>query len=288
MAKVQSQMTKGLEPHYNTTEGMKRAGMNSKAIRTIVAQLIPQLRRQGVPDTLGMDILEKYHLMGLNDALANIHFPIDNTAMQHARERLKFEELFYIQMQILRQMKRREQNEGYVMPIVGKHFHSFYRECLPFELTNAQKRVVREIQTDIKTGKQMNRLLQGDVGSGKTMVALLTALLAIDNGYQACIMAPTEILANQHYESICKIVALLTDICEQKRYGKKQNQLQRISRRHILHIRHIVVSFSVCRYIKTGFAPVLCCRFYLPQHFLNFLPLPQGQRSFLPTFGASR
>jgi ATP-dependent DNA helicase RecG len=235
MSKVQPEMTKGLEPHYNTTEGMKRAGINSKAIRTIVAQLIPQLRRQGVPDTLGMDILEKYHLMGLNDALANIHFPIDNTAMQHARERLKFEELFYIQMQILRQMKRREQNEGYVMPIVGKHFHSFYRECLPFELTNAQKRVVREIQTDIKTGKQMNRLLQGDVGSGKTMVALLTALLAIDNGYQACIMAPTEILANQHYESICKMlsplqegpkVALLTGSTTAKQRQPLHEQLQ--------------------------------------------------------------
>ena len=235
MSKVQPEMTKGLEPHYNTTEGMKRAGINSKAIRTIVAQLIPHLRRQGVPDTLGMDILEKYHLMGLNDALANIHFPIDNTAMQHARERLKFEELFYIQMQILRQMKRREQNEGYVMPIVGKHFHSFYRECLPFELTNAQKRVVREIQTDIKTGKQMNRLLQGDVGSGKTMVALLTALLAIDNGYQACIMAPTEILANQHYDSICKMlsplqagpkVALLTGSTTAKQRQPLHEQLQ--------------------------------------------------------------
>ena len=235
MSKVQPEMTKGLEPHYNTTEGMKRTGMNSKAIRTIVAQLIPHLRRQGVPDTLGMDILEKYHLMGLNDALANIHFPVDNTAMQHARERLKFEELFYIQMQILRQMKRREQNEGYVMPIVGKHFHSFYRECLPFELTNAQKRVVREIQTDIKTGKQMNRLLQGDVGSGKTMVALLTALLAIDNGYQACIMAPTEILANQHYESICKMlsplqagpkVALLTGSTTAKQRQPLHEQLQ--------------------------------------------------------------
>ena len=122
--------------------------------------------------------------------------------MQKARERLKFEELFYIQMQILRQMKRREQNVGFAMPIVGKSFHAFYHNCLPFPLTNAQKRVVREIQSDLKSGKQMNRLLQGDVGSGKTIVALLTALLAVDNGYQACIMAPTEILANQHYETI--------------------------------------------------------------------------------------
>jgi ATP-dependent DNA helicase RecG len=209
MSKVQPEMTKGLEPHYNTTEGMKRAGMNSKAIRTIVAQLIPHLRQQSLPDTLGMDIVERYHLMGLNEALINIHFPIDSTAMQRARERLKFEELFYIQMQILRQMKRREQNEGFTMPIVGKYFNTFYKTCLPFDLTNAQKRVVREIQADIKSGKQMNRLLQGDVGSGKTMVALLTALLAIDNGYQVCIMAPTEILANQHYDSICKMLSPL-------------------------------------------------------------------------------
>ena len=125
--------------------------------------------------------------------------------MQKARERLKFEELFYIQLQILRQMKRREQNEGFAMPIVGKAFHAQYKS-LPFPLTNAQKRVLREIQTDIKSGKQMNRLLQGDVGSGKTIVALLTALLAVDNGYQACIMAPTEILANQHYETICNLL----------------------------------------------------------------------------------
>ena len=206
MSKVQPEMTKGLEPHYNTTEGMKRAGMNSKAIRTIVAQLIPHLRQQSLPDTLGMDIVEKYHLMGLSEALCNIHFPSDMIAMQRARERMKFEELFYIQMQILRQMKRREQNEGFTMPIVGKYFNTFYKTCLPFDLTNAQKRVVREIQADIKSGKQMNRLLQGDVGSGKTMVALLTALLAIDNGYQVCIMAPTEILANQHYQSICEML----------------------------------------------------------------------------------
>ena len=209
MSKVQPEMTKGLEPHYNTTEGMKRAGINSKAIRTIVAQLIPHLRQQSMPDTLGMDIVEKYHLMGLNEALCNIHFPSDMIAMQRARERMKFEELFYIQMQILRQMKRREQNEGFTMPIVGKYFNTFYKTCLPFDLTNAQKRVVREIQSDIKSGKQMNRLLQGDVGSGKTMVALLTALLAIDNGYQVCIMAPTEILANQHYESITQFLSPL-------------------------------------------------------------------------------
>ncbi len=212
MSKVKPEMTQGLEPHYNTTEGMKRAGINSKAMRTIIVQLIPELRQRGLVDTIGMDVLQRYHLMGLTEALINIHFPKDMPTMQKARERLKFEELFYIQMQILRQMKRREQNHGFCMPIVGKSFHAFYQNCLPFPLTNAQKRVIREIQTDLKSGKQMNRLLQGDVGSGKTIVALLTALLAIDNGYQACIMAPTEILANQHYQTITELLAPLSRV----------------------------------------------------------------------------
>ncbi|MBQ2438888.1 MAG: ATP-dependent DNA helicase RecG [Paludibacteraceae bacterium] len=212
ISKVKPEMTQGLEPHYNTTEGMKRAGINSKAMRTIIIQLIPELRQRGLIDTIGMDVVQRYHLMGLTEALINIHFPKDMTTMQKARERLKFEELFYIQMQILRQMKRREQNHGFCMPIVGKSFHAFYQNCLPFPLTNAQKRVIREIQTDLKSGKQMNRLLQGDVGSGKTIVALLTALLAIDNGYQACIMAPTEILANQHYQTITELLAPLSRV----------------------------------------------------------------------------
>ena len=205
MSKVKPEMTKGLEPYYNTTEGMKRAGLNSKAMRNITAELMPLLRQSGVRETVGIDLIEQQHLMPLTEALANIHFPTDQIAVQKARERLKFEELFYIQLQILRQMKRREQNEGFRMPIVGKAFHTQYN-TLPFPLTNAQKRVLREIQGDMKSGKQMNRLLQGDVGSGKTIVALLTALLAVDNGYQACIMAPTEILANQHYETISKLL----------------------------------------------------------------------------------
>ena len=212
MSKVKPEMTQGLEPHYNTTEGMKRAGINSKAMRTIIVQLLPELRQRGLVDTIGMDVVQRYHLMGLTEALFNIHFPKDMSTMQKARDRLKFEELFYIQMQILRQMKRREQNHGFYMPIVGKSFHAFYQNGLPFPLTNAQKRVIREIQTDLKSGRQMNRLLQGDVGSGKTIVALLTALLAIDNGYQACIMAPTEILANQHYQTITELLSPLPNI----------------------------------------------------------------------------
>ena len=213
MSKVKPEMTKGLEPYYNTTDGMKRAGLNSKAIRNITAELMPLLRRSGVRETLGIDLIEQQHLMPLSEALENIHFPKDQIAMQKARERMKFEELFYIQMQILRQMKRREQNEGFRMPIVGKTFHAQYN-ALPYDLTNAQKRVLREIQSDLKSGKQMNRLLQGDVGSGKTIVALLTTLLAVDNGFQACIMAPTEILAHQHYETISGLLGDLDVNCQ--------------------------------------------------------------------------
>ena len=207
--KVTPEMTQGLEPYYNTTEKMKRSGINSKTVRSIVAELLPDLKA-GVPDTMGMDVLQRYKLMSLTDALINVHFPRDTQSMQNARARLKFEELFYIQLQILRQMKRREQNAGFRMPMVGARFHALYK-ALPFELTNAQKRVVREIHEDLKSGKQMNRLLQGDVGSGKTLVALLCCLLAVDNGYQACIMAPTEILANQHYETLKRFLAPLGD-----------------------------------------------------------------------------
>ena len=251
ISKVKPEMTKGLEPYYNTTEGMKRAGLNSKAIRNITSELIPLLRNYGVRETLGIDLIEQRHLMPLSEALTNIHFPVDNIAMQKARERLKFEELFYIQLQILRQMKRREQNEGFRMPIVGKAFHTQYTS-LPYDLTNAQKRVLREIQTDLKSGKQMNRLLQGDVGSGKTVVALLTALLAVDNGYQACIMAPTEILANQHYETISKLLEPLSSInCQLLTGSTTAKQRQPIHEQlrngeiHILIGTHALIEDSV-------------------------------------------
>ena len=207
--KVTPEMTQGLEPYYNTTESMKRHGINSKAMRTMIAGLLPDLKA-GVPDTIGADVLQRYRLMSLTDALINVHFPKDTPSMQNARARLKFEELFFIQLQILRQMKRRELTPGFTMPIVGSRFHALYK-ALPFELTGAQKRVIHEIHDDLKSGKQMNRLLQGDVGSGKTLVALMCCLLAIDNGYQTCIMAPTEILANQHYETLKAFLAPLGD-----------------------------------------------------------------------------
>lgn len=214
---------KGLEPHYNTSEKMKTASLNSKAMRTIIQGLMPDLR-EGVPDTLPLAFREKMHLMDLTSALINIHFPKDQATMQKARERLKFEELFYIQLQILKQSKLHTlKSEGFLMPLVGRAFHDFYANHLPFPLTGAQKRVVKEIHEDMKSGHQMNRLLQGDVGSGKTLVALLCSLLAKDNGYQTCIMAPTEILANQHMETVSKMlegtgvrIALLTGSTTQK------------------------------------------------------------------------
>ena len=201
LEKVRPETTQGLEASYSMTEKMRQSGLNSKAIRSILLNMKDDIL-SGIPETLGMDVVNHFHLMGLTEALWNIHFPKDTFSMQRARERLKFEELFYIQLQLLRQMHRREQNAGFLMPKVGTFFHSFYRDCLPFSLTGAQKRVVHEIQDDLKSGRQMNRLLQGDVGSGKTLVALLCALLAADNGYQTCIMAPTEILAQQHLETL--------------------------------------------------------------------------------------
>lgn len=215
--KVNLTLKQGLEPYYNTSERMKASWLDSKAMRKIIAALLPDLKL-GLPETLPADIVERYHLMSLTDSLVNVHFPKDTPSMKKARERLKFEELFYIQLQILKQAKRREQTvQGLCMPKMGESFNFFYHNCLPFELTNAQKRVVREIHSDLKSGRQMNRLLQGDVGSGKTLVALLCALLAKDNGYQTCLMAPTEILAHQHFETLTAFlrgtsvrVALLT------------------------------------------------------------------------------
>ena len=217
MHKVQPEMCSGLEPHYNTSEKMKNSTLNDKAIRTIIRGLLPDLR-MGIPDTLPATLREQYNLIPLTDALLQIHTPKTSQEIQQARYRLKFEELFYIQLQILSQAKNRTlKSHGFLMPIVGRHFNDFYHNHLPFALTGAQKRVIKEIHADMKSGKQMNRLLQGDVGSGKTLVALMCALLAADNGYQTCIMAPTEILANQHMETLSAMlkgtetsVALLT------------------------------------------------------------------------------
>lgn len=198
--------TMGLQPYYNTTEKMKRSSLNSHAIEKMMNAVVQQLR-EPLPETLSPAILTEHHLMPLTEALMNIHFPANPELLRKAQYRLKFEELFYVQLNILRYAKDRQRKyRGYVFETVGEIFNTFYAKNLPFELTGAQKRVLKEIRRDVGSGKQMNRLLQGDVGSGKTLVALMSMLIALDNGYQACMMAPTEILANQHFETIRELL----------------------------------------------------------------------------------
>ena len=189
----------GLQPYYNTTERMKRHGLNSNAMAKLVQNLLGLLREE-IEETLSADIIQKNGLMSLDNALRIIHFPKNNAELRLAQERLKFEELFYVQLNILQYAQERQMRYiGHRFAKVGEIFNRFYSENLPFELTGAQKRVVKEIRADVNSNRQMNRLVQGDVGSGKTLVALLSMLLAKDNGYQACILAPTEILAEQHF-----------------------------------------------------------------------------------------
>ena len=196
----------GMQPYYNTTEKMKKAGLNSAAIRKLVNNLMA-LIVEPLPETLPDWLKEKEHLMPLTDALKVLHNPRTPLELRLAQLRVKFEELFYIQLNLARYASDRQRKfKGYVFSKVGDYFNRFYNEKLPFSLTNAQKRVIREIRNDMGSGRQMNRLLQGDVGSGKTMVALMTMLIAIDNGYQACIMAPTEILSEQHFANISRYI----------------------------------------------------------------------------------
>jgi len=192
----------GLMPFYNTTDNMKRHYLNSKAIQKIMAAAFSSIINN-LPETLPENIIREQKLMGLRDALRNIHFPDNPQLLKDAQYRLKFEELFYIQLNILKYTaERKSKLKGFVYTKVGDYFNSFYEKNLPFPLTNAQKRIIKEIRQDMATGEQMNRLLQGDVGSGKTLVALMLMLIALDNGFQAALMAPTEILATQHYATV--------------------------------------------------------------------------------------
>ena len=198
--------TMGLQPYYNTTEKMKRSGLNSTAMLKLVQNLMALLSAP-IPETLSADIIQKNGLMSLDDALRIVHFPRNPKELQLAQYRLKFEELFYIQLNILHYAKERQMRYvGHRFAKVGEMFNRFYNEQLPFQLTNAQKRVVKEIRADVNSERQMNRLLQGDVGSGKTLVALMSMLLAKDNGYQACMLAPTEILAEQHFATLRRML----------------------------------------------------------------------------------
>jgi ATP-dependent DNA helicase RecG len=217
----------GVQGQYNTSEAMKNAFLHSRAIQKIITSILEWMK-EPMPETLPEPILKQAHLVPLDAAIRNIHFPSSPVALQNAQYRLKFEELFFLQLNILQVTKFREKRlGGFNFTQVGDFFNNFYRRNLPFELTNAQKRVVREIRRDMNSGRQMNRLLQGDVGSGKTLAALLSMLIALDNGFQAALMAPTEILANQHFETLTRMteglgikISLLTGSTKKKEREK--------------------------------------------------------------------
>ena len=250
----------GLQPYYNTTEKMKKSGLNSRALERLTKTLIEKLL--SLPETLPDFIIHEHYLMGRNEAFRTVHYPQNAKDLERARVRLKFEELFYVQLNILRYASdHRRKYRGYIFSQVGQVFNSFYHNHLPFPLTEAQKRVIREIRKDMGSGRQMNRLLQGDVGSGKTLVALMSMLIAIDNGYQACIMAPTEILAEQHLTTIMEFlkgmdlrVALLTGIVKGKRREEVLDGL-RDGTIHILVGTHAIIEDWV-QFARLGFVVV--------------------------------
>ena len=250
----------GLQPYYNTTEKMKKSGLNSRAVERLTKALVEKL--PPLPETLPDFIINTRYLMGRDEAFRTVHYPQNAKDLERARVRLKFEELFYVQLNILRYASdHRRKYRGYIFSQVGEVFNTFYHDHLPFPLTGAQKRVIKEIRVDVGSGKQMNRLLQGDVGSGKTLVALMSMLIAIDNGYQACIMAPTEILAEQHLQTIMQFldgmdlrVALLTGIVKGKR---REEVLEGLldGTIHILVGTHAVIEDTV-QFARLGFVVV--------------------------------
>ncbi len=217
-ANVPVEQHKKFQAVYRTTEKLSSKGLHSKGIAKLVAHLLTQFEYSHIQENLSEDIIAHFRFMNRYETLINLHQPQNAEKLQKARQRFKFEELFFLQLQLIRQkLVVTTKMPGFVFEQVGHYFNTFYSRHLPFELTNAQKRVIKEIRHDVKSGKHMNRLIQGDVGSGKTIVALLSALLAIDNGYQFALMAPTEILATQHYEGLKQLteglginIALLT------------------------------------------------------------------------------
>ena len=217
----------GMQPYYVTTEKMKNSGLTSRSMEKIAKAILTKMPE--LSETLPDYITTPLHLVSRDTAVRNVHYPKSQQDMQKARERLKFEELFYVQLNILRYTANHKRKyKGYMLPRIGEHFREFFSKNLKFELTGAQKRVMHEIQADMNTGRQMNRLVQGDVGSGKTLVALMAMLIAVDNGFQACIMAPTEILAEQHLATVQEFlrgldvkVELLTGIVK----GKKRKEV---------------------------------------------------------------
>ena len=231
--KKKGKMNAALQAFYLTSEKMKSNFLNSRAIQKLQENALKSVNGK-IPETLPATLIQKLGLINLHEALLQIHFPHNTEILKKAQYRLKFEELFYIQLHILKmKMKRKILYKGHLFSTIGNRFNSFYQDKLPFELTGAQKRVIREIRKDVGSGKQMNRLLQGDVGSGKTMVGLMCMLMALDNGFQSCLMAPTEILATQHMESIAELLdgmdvnlALLTGSTKTKERRKIHEALQ--------------------------------------------------------------
>ncbi|MCL4109561.1 UNVERIFIED_CONTAM: hypothetical protein GTU68_061708 [Idotea baltica] len=213
---------------YHSSEKLKPRYLDSKGISKLVNALVAQVYEKDIPEFLPQEILEDYGLVRRFQAIKNIHQPESEMWLEHARNRIKFDEFFHIQMNMHRLKLNQQEADGFLLEKLGDYFNDFYAKYLPFELTNAQKRVLKEIRRDTLTGKQMNRLLQGDVGSGKTVVALVTMLIALDNGFQACLMAPTEILAQQHFKGLSELleptgitIALLTGSIK----GKKRKQI---------------------------------------------------------------
>lgn len=251
----------GLQPYYNTTERMKKAGLTSRAMERLTRTLLEKLPFS-LSETLPPFITQRLNLISRDEAMRKIHYPKTAVDTQQARLRLKFEELFYVQLNIVRYASdHRRKYRGYVFSKVGDLFNDFYHHHLPFPLTDAQKRVMREIRSDMGTGQQMNRLLQGDVGSGKTLVALMSMLIALDNGFQACIMAPTEILAEQHLQTIRDFlgdlpirIELLTGVVKGKRRQQILDDLQ-IGDVQILVGTHALIEENV-RFQRLGLAVI--------------------------------
>ena len=250
----------GLRGVYPLTETLRNRGVSSRTLFNYVMTALSVAKQ--ISETLPQDIISRFNLMPLNEAIVAIHNPKNNEQLQRARLRFKFEELFYMQLNILRYTRKRSAViRGFKFPRIGHFFNTFYSQQLPFELTGAQKRVIKEIRADMGSGKQMNRLLQGDVGSGKTLVALLCMLIAVDNNTQACLMAPTEILATQHFETISKLVApiglnvkLLTGSTRKKQRDLIHQQLQDGSL-HILIGTHAVIEDNV-QFQNLGFVVI--------------------------------
>lgn len=251
---------KGLRGVYPLTEALRNRGVTSRQIHAWVVNALNS--NPNIPENLPAEILRVWHLMGRSEAIRTIHRPQNMPELERAKFRLKFEELFFLELNIIRYGRNRKQAlKGWSFTRVGEYFNRFYRECMPFELTGAQKRVIKEIRGDMNTGRQMNRLLQGDVGSGKTLVALLTMLIALDNGAQACMMAPTEILATQHYETLSALagqvgvnVRLLTGSTPKRERDEIHRQLEDGSL-HILIGTHAVIEDNV-RFAKLGYVVI--------------------------------